>query len=890
LELLRARAAHGSRKTKISLTELAKRVNEPRSTIHAYVTGRYLAPPDVLDRIVAELGAAPAELREWSEAWFRVSADRHALRHAKLTPGTPVRTPHELPTDVPGFTGRIAELDQLNSLLAGAGRGASAVVISAVAGTAGVGKTALAVHWGHAAAKSFPDGSLYVDLRGYDPDEPMHPGDALAGFLRALGVDGIDIPYEPTERAARYRTLVEGRRMLILLDNAKDTEQVRPLLPGTTSCLVVVTSRDRLAGLVARHGAHRIDLDLLPPDDATALLRKLIGARVDTDPAATDTLTAHCARLPLALRIAAELAVARPATTLADLADELADGHRKLELLDAGNDPRTAVRSVFSWSYQHLTAEAASLFRLLGVHPGADVNTHATAALADISNDRASRLLHVLANAHLVQATTPSRYRMHDLLRTWARECAMATEPESDHRAALTRLLDHYLHTASTAVDLLYPYDRNRRPPTPVPARVTLTLSDEESARRWLTAERANLLAITAHAARNGWPGHAIQLSVILHRHLLIAADVTDTETMHQLALAAALQHGDRTDQARAVHNLGSALAAAGQFEHAIHCLQQALASHRDVGDQAGEARALSSLGTSCWRSGQYQQATHHLQRALALYRDVGDPAGEARALLNLGATYWRSGQYAQSAHYFRQTETRCRAIDIRDGHILALCGIGAAYWRSGQYKRAADYLRRALILSSEFSDRYGESVALTHLGIIYGRTDRHEQAIEHLQQAVTLCCDIGDRDGQAEALTHLGDVYSRMAQHEPAITCHQEALRLFHDCGDRGGLASASNGLGETACAAGDPIHALRAHESAHEYASQIGDRLQLARAYSGAGNAQHLLGKTDEAHTHWRQALALYNQLGVPETAEVRAHLTEIDDHAKHPQRTDP
>ncbi|MGH3992524.1 MAG: NB-ARC domain-containing protein, partial [Pseudonocardiaceae bacterium] len=276
-----------------------------------------------------------------------------------------------------------------------------------MSGTAGVGKTALAIRWAHHVRAEFPDGQLHVNLRGYDPDQPMAPGDALAGFLRALGMPGHNIPLELDERAAAYRSLLDGRRMLVVLDNAATVEQIRPLLPGARSCLVVVTSRDAMTGLVARHGARRLDLDLLPPEDAVALLRALIGRRVDAEPDAAATLAEQCARLPLALRVAAELATARPASSVTELVAELADEQRRLDLLDAGGDPRTAVSAVFSWSYQHLPADAARAFRILGLHPGPDVDPYATAALTDTSVERARSLLDLLTRAHLIQSTTP---------------------------------------------------------------------------------------------------------------------------------------------------------------------------------------------------------------------------------------------------------------------------------------------------------------------------------------------------------------------------------------------------------------------------------------------------------------------------------------------------
>src|SRR5216683_2467376 len=356
--------------------------------------------------LTEDLGTEPG--KEIRELHHRILTADPALTLPVPAPGPHghlVVVPRELPAAVSHFTARDSELSALTGLAGMATPGT--VVISAIGGTAGVGKTALALYWAHQVADSFPDGQLYVNLRGYDPEQPVPAADVLAGFLRALGVPGTDIPAEIDERAARYRSLLAGRRMLVVLDNAGSAEQVRPLLPGSPGCMTVVTSRDSLAGLVARDGATRLDLDLLPLADAVSLLRALIGERADADPVAAEALAARCCRLPLALRIAAELAAARPAAPLARLVGELADQQRRLDLLDADGDARTAVRAVFSWSCRHLDPDAASAFRLACLHPGPDLGRYAIAALTGATLEQAERMLGVLAQAHLIQPAGP---------------------------------------------------------------------------------------------------------------------------------------------------------------------------------------------------------------------------------------------------------------------------------------------------------------------------------------------------------------------------------------------------------------------------------------------------------------------------------------------------
>ncbi|MFJ2033828.1 AfsR/SARP family transcriptional regulator [Streptosporangium sp. NPDC087985] len=384
-------------------------------------------------RLVGRFGAEPGpELREIHAMILRRDRDRAArVRRSPPATGAARPVPAQLPADVPTFVGREHELSRLSEHLTRADR--ATMVTCTVSGTAGVGKSALAVRWAHRVRDVFPDGQLYVDLRGHDVEQPVPPADALAGFLSALDVAGHDVPPEVDGRAARYRTEISGRRMLILLDNASSVEQVRPLLPGTPSCVVVVTSRDSLAGLVALHGAHRLALDLLPVADATALLSALIGGPAEADPEATSVLAGQCAWLPLALRVAAELAATRPEISLAELAGELADRRRRLDLLDAGGDPRAAVRAVFSRSYARLPADAARAFRLLGLHPAPDVDLPSAAVLTGEPPERAHRLLGLLARAHLIQPVSTGRYGMHDLLRAYAADLACA-DPVLFHR------------------------------------------------------------------------------------------------------------------------------------------------------------------------------------------------------------------------------------------------------------------------------------------------------------------------------------------------------------------------------------------------------------------------------------------------------------------------
>lgn len=604
--------------------------------------------------------------------------------------------PQQLPQAVAGFVGRARELDALTGLLFRSEADCGAVVISAIAGTAGVGKTALAVQWAHRAAERFPDGQLYVNLRGYDPEEPVPAADALARFLRALGVAGQDIPPDADERAALYRSLLAGRRVLVVLDNAGSAEQVRPLLPGSLACGVLVTSRDSLAGLVAREGAARLDLDLLPLTDAVALLRVLIGQRVDAAPAAAEVLAAQCAWLPLALRVAAELATARPDMPLADLVGELADQQRRLDLLEADGDPRAGVRAVFSWSYRNLDAAAARTFRLLGLHPGPDLDLYAAAALTGIDPRQAEQLLQLLARAHLIQPAEslgPDRYDMHDLLRAYARELA-AQDVEGERWAALTRLFDHYLHTAAEAMNALFPGERHSRPQVPASASQALPMADPAAARAWLDAERANFAAMAGHAASHDWPEHAIQLAAILFRYLETAGHYPEIVTINTHACRAARNAGNRVAEAEALNNLTLVDLQQGRYEQAGGQLEQALALYRAVGDQTGEARTLGNLGLV-----RYPQAGDHHLEAAALSRKMGDQSGEAEALNGLGEVFLATGRAARALAQHRAASGLAARIGDKYEQARAHSGLARGYHAVGDNGRARHHWEHALDL-----------------------------------------------------------------------------------------------------------------------------------------------------------------------------------------------
>jgi tetratricopeptide (TPR) repeat protein len=819
LRRLRQRQARVAGADRVSYRALAKLAGWSHAIVGGYLSGTSLAPADRFDVLIRLLGATPAEQRALATARDQVEELRRGGAPPPQVQGV---VPRQLPADVAGFTGRNGELAELDALAATPPNERTAVVISSVAGTAGVGKTALVVHWAHRWRGRFPDGQVYVDLRGYDPAAPLAAQDALAGLLEALGVTGADLPSGTDERAARWRSETADRQLLIVLDNAASVEQVRPLLPGTPSCHVLVTSRDSLAGLVVRHGARRLDLDLLPETDAYELLAGLIGARVDAEPDAARLLVQRCVRLPLALRVAAELAVARADTPLAELVAELGDEH----LFGDGGDPRADVQAVFSWSVRHLPPAAARVFGLLGLHPHTDFEAYAVAALSGSDVATARSTVELLARQHLVQARGGGGYGMHDLLRAYAR--GLLGEDE----AALGRLFDHYLATAATAMDTLHPAEAFRRPRIARPATPSPDLTDPETARRWLDSELACLTAVARHS-----PSHAVRLSGTLYRYLA----------------------GGHYDVGLALH--GYALAAA-------------VAS----GDDAGAAGALNSLGFIQARLGRHDEAAEHLQRARVLFHRAGDAIGEARALSNLGHVEATRDRLRVALGYQEE------ALEVfrRAGDALAtgrgLTSIGNLEQRLGRFDSAAEHIGAALGILRGAGDREAEGFALYNLGVVETRRGRLDSAAAYHQAALVAFREVGNRAGEAWVLDGLGALELRLGWPGKAAARYRAALELFQELGYRDGVPWALNGLGEAARADGRAAEALDHHTGAIAAAGGSDLRDQQARAHTGLGLAHRDLGDRERAREHLAAALSTYDEFELPEAGEVRAHLAAL------------
>lgn len=878
LRELRRRHARQHGCAELTYRDLAAATGWSHGIIGEYLSGRVLPPTGRFDTLIGLLGAGSGEQGALATARDRVEESRRQAGDPvppgadppRPPPPPPPPPPRQLPMDVPGFTGRARELADLDALLDCQGQ-RPAVLISAVAGTAGVGKTALAVHWAHRVADRFPDGQLYVDLRGYDPQRPLAPAEALARFLRGLGVDGDQIPADEAESAARYRTMLAGRRILVVLDNAFRADQVRPLLPGSGSCFVLVTSRDDLAGLVARDGAYRVDLDLLTAAEAVTLLRTLIGVRVDAEPEPAAALAERCTRLPLALRIAAELAAAHPDMTLAGVVDSLQDEQDRLDLLEVAQDPRAAVRSVFSWSCQHLTSGAARAFSLLGLHPGPDVDGYAVAALAGVPLRRARALLGELARAHLVApACSPSpaataapastaapapayqgRYSMHDLLRAYAAERAARSLSQAERDAARAGLFGYYLGTASAAMDTLFPHERDHRPHPPPASCPAPAVTEPAAAARWLDQQRPALTATAVSAAGHGWPGYSVSLSCVLWRALEVGGHYTEALAIHSAA-AAACEQGELLD-GRPGGVLGG----------------------RPGGVLGGRASVLANLGSIHWWLGNHRTAQEYFEQSLAGHREAGEAEGEARSLGRLGLVYERLGDYPAALAYMREALAICQRTGNRYGEGSHLINLGTLHRRLGNYTEAAEHQQAAAAVFAGLDEVRLEGYALGNLGATDSLLGRHAEALAHLDRALENCRRAADRGGEGSALAAIGAVYQRLRRGTEALGYLHQALAISQETGDRS-LET------ETLSTVGDTLHdmhqtgtALARFRAALALASQAGDRFEQARALDGIARVLASAGQRGQAHEHWQRALAIYSNLGVPEAGQVRDHL---------------
>ncbi|MCW6005695.1 tetratricopeptide repeat protein [Micromonospora sp. CPCC 205371] len=705
----------------------------------------------VRQRLADELGTEPGpELQRLHEAILRGGLEWRPAAAPPPAPHPAGVVPAQLPLDVFGFTGRLDELDRLDQI----GRDSSAqpttVVISAVSGTAGVGKTALAVHWAQRAAGRFPDGQLYVNLRGFDPSGAvMSPAEAIRGFLDAFQVPRDRIPAGLQAQVNLYRSLLAHKRALVVLDNARDAEQVRPLLPGAPGCMVLVTSRNRLAGLIAAEGAQPLHVDVLTVAEARQLLARRLGAsRLDAEPDAVADLIVYCARLPLALAIVAARAATHPELPLSMLAAELRQARGDLAPF-TGDDPATDVRAVFSCSYDMLSPAAARLFRLLGLHPGPDISGPAAASLAGAAPAAVTPLLFELTEAHLLTTPAPDRYNFHDLLCAYAGELVRQRDSDDERRAATHRMFDHYLHTAYACDRWISPLRGPIILPPPTADTTPEGVTTYEAALDWLTTEHAVLLATIRLAAAQGYDRRAAHLAWVLVTFFDRRGLWHDWVTTQHTALTCAQRVNDVTAQANAHRALGRAYIYLNRPADAEVHLKSALSKYSEVADHPGKAYAHLNVAILLGQQERHREALDHATQALRLFRRTQHRVGEALALNAVGWSHAQLGDHHQALRHCRRAVALLRQVGDRNNEAMTLDSLGYAYHQLGRHEEAIASYRRALAIYRQFHASFFAAETLQRLGDSYDATANAAGARHARGEARAILDDLGHPDAE---------------------------------------------------------------------------------------------------------------------------------------------
>ncbi|MFI9170863.1 AfsR/SARP family transcriptional regulator [Streptomyces lincolnensis] len=870
---------------------------------------------DMRRRLRDELGTSPCEeLRRVYEAVLHQD-DTCLLPPAPPSPGpreSASPTPAELPHDIAGFAGRTDELARLHALLPPEqDQGpAGTVIISAIGGAAGIGKTALAVHWAHQVRDRFPDGQLYVNLHGFDHDrQPLEPGESLELLLRSLGLTASEVPSHHEAQGRVYRTLLAGRRMLVLLDNAASAEQVRPLLPGSPSCCVVVTSRNRLGDLVAHDGAHALTLDLLHPDEARALLSRTLGAdRVASDEHAVSELIRLCGSLPLALRVAAARLAGDPALRTADLVAEMTEGNR-LEALQPDGEANSPLRTAFSVSHQVLAPGSRRLFRLLGLFPGAEFTAEVASALLDAPLPQARRLLGTLAAAHLIEPATAGRYRFHDLLREYAQERALVEETATARDAALERVLIWYLNaTRATAGTWLFPELPRSLHPGEHPGMPSAAPG------RWLDAERANLLAVINHAARHGPRPVAWHLTSALFGNFWLHLPRKTWQATAQTALDAAEAESNLCGQAAMHAGLAVARWDRGHAGHAMGHATRVLDIGRELSWTTGEAMGLGLRGFVEWSMARLGSAHDDFTAGLRLFHAAGNHSYDGFGLVGLGMTCWDLGRLPEAAAHLELALSR--SAELRGWNdSMTLQILGRVYWELGRFADGLDVLGPAVTFDKGAGYRDGRAMMLDAIAKIHLELGRHDEGLEQAERTLSMIKDAGRYWIQAAVLNTIAAAHRNLARPERALQADEHALALAHKAmfkrAEADSLLSLSvthRHLGrhdEARTHAEQALHLARAHsfrvvegqaltalfettepEEAHATAVQLGQEALVVHRETGhrLGEARTLMAlahahrETDSAAAELmrEQARNIFSDVGVPATSWRRASST--------------
>jgi tetratricopeptide (TPR) repeat protein/transcriptional regulator with XRE-family HTH domain len=821
---------------------------------------------ETMQLLIGALALAGAE-REAFEA-----AARGRLRQSDgLVPGAIsglAAATRTLPRDITSFTGRESELRRLIGAASQIMEAERAVGIYAVGGMAGIGKTTFAVHAAHLLAERFPDGQIFLPLHGHTPGQrPVEPAEALASLLQTAGVAAQQVPHGLEARARLWRDYLSGKRMLIVLDDAARSDQVRPLLPGTAGSLVLITSRRHLTAL---EDARAVSLDTLPPSDAADLFVRLARSELSPDDPAVSEITRLSGYLPVALGMLARQLHHHPGWTAAGLAADLGATRHRLELMTSED---VSVTAVFGLSYQDLEPDLQRTFRLVSLHPGTDIDIGAAAALTDVGLAAARRHLEALYDQHLLTQPSHGRYRMHDLIREHARALA-ATDSDIDRVRATGRLLDYYERMSRSADRYLTRWESALDCSTPIkdPVHVPQFVGWEDAA-AWMDGEMPNLWAAVEYASANGRPDTAIEISAAVHGFLRRYGKYDQAILFHNIAIKAACGARDQLAEARALTNLGDMQRLSGYYPAAVGNLRRAIELYDALGELRGKANALNELAAAHYMSDNYPAASDELGRALQLFRDLGDQLGEAHTLNHIG------GMRHLIADYPTAVESQTKALNLykRLGYLMgeanATNELGLAQYLAGDYSAAAASLARGLELARALNYRTGEADALVTLGAVHLAVADATEAIGILASALARSKDLGYRIGEAGALHYLAVGQYATEDHRAAAQNLTRALQIYRDLGDRLHEARTLNTIGETSPGADAEIY----HAQAFEIATEIGAPIEQARAREAIGRIRLQQGQTEQAVEPLLQALGIYRRIGSPRVRQIESTLRD-------------
>ena len=798
--------------------------------------------------------AAPARLDQPAQAGQSLPAASPEVRYS-------------LPPDTSAFTGREEDLDRITAAATGAAGTGGVVAIHAIDGMPGVGKTTLALHAAHLLRDRFPDRQLFINLHAHTPgQDPLTPEMALAGLLAATGVDARHLPADLDGRTSLWRDRMAGQRVLLVLDNAADSRQVTPLLPGGATCLVLVTSRRHLGDLPGT--TVPLLLQVLPPEEAWEMFVRLAPRATGQDGAAAE-LVRLAGYLPLAISLLARVYNRHPAWTLADLTAET-----KTSMLTLAAE-KDSVAAAFDVSYRYLDVSQQQFFRRLGLHPGTTIDAYAAAALTGISLADAAAKLDAMHGEGLLTEASHRRYGMHDLIRRYARDCG-AADPAPDREQALDQLLDYYQYTAALVEARLASQARSTAGPARLaPPGGLPSLAGTAQALDWARAERSNLIACLGYATRTGQHARVVSLTAAMATLLRHDGPWTDALSRHAAAVQAARYAGDRLGQASALNDLGTVRWLTGDYPGAAAALEEALSISRDLGDRLGQANALAYLGTVRWLTAEYPAAASALEEALSISRRLGDRRGQASTLNDLGTVRWLTGDYPGAAAALEEALSISRDLGDQLGQANAYTRLGVVCWLTGDYPSAVRVLNEALGIYYDLGDRRGEADALNVLGVVRWLSGDYPSAASAQEQSLRIFRDLGDRRGEADALNRLGGVRRLTGDYPGAASAQEEALRIYRDIGDRGGEVETLNEVGTLHHVCGDLVAAEACHRQALGLAREIASPWDEAQALVGLGRCSLAAGRTGDGTAALRRGREIFERIGAAEAAAIAAEL---------------